>query len=70
MDSYKKACKCLGSNLSNSQTFATILQWAAFRYNVEEYNIQVEIPKEKSERAHQLLLSYKVENWANTFFLE
>ena len=44
------------------------LEEAACKYNIEDYNKKVNKLKEKSKRAHQLLLYYKPEIWANTFF--
>ena len=43
-------CTLLDFSLSNSQAFAKILEWAAYKYNVEDYNTEAEKLKEKSEQ--------------------
>ena len=50
MDSYKNACKKLDFNLTYSQELAKILEWAAYKYNVENYNKKVKKSRSQNGR--------------------
>ena len=45
-----------------------MLQWATYKYSVEDYNAQVEEINKRSVLAYHLLLSYDPKTRANTFF--
>ena len=59
MENYKNGCKQnLGLNLHTSQELTKMLQWAAYKYSVEDYNAQVEEINKRSVYAYHLLMSY------------
>ena len=50
-----------------SRELTKMFEWAAYKYNVHDYNEQADEIKKRSKLAYNLMVSYEPETWANAF---